>query len=216
VVIVLLAYPLARRLRDGSSATSGVRDANAANELLNRSLQAYQAGKYQDAILDAQSALKARPNFALAYNNLAVSYLQLKQYGDAVRSAEEAIRLQPDLQLAKNNLAWIRQEIAKTNAPAPAPPRAGTADYYLDQSLREYQAGRFEQSVGTAREALKVDPAMAAAYNNIAASYASMKMWDPAIQNAEQALRLKPDLQLARNNLVWALNGKAAAQAGRN
>jgi tetratricopeptide (TPR) repeat protein len=50
---------------------------------------------------------------------------------------------------------------------------------------------------------------MAAAYNNMAASYSSMKMWDPAIENARKAIALKPDFQLARNNLDWALKSKA-------
>jgi len=33
-------------------------------------------------------------------------------------------------------------------------------------------------------------------------------LWDPAIQASQQALRLKPDFQLARNNLAWAMSQK--------
>src|SRR5580658_5464330 len=172
VMIALLVYPLIHRTRDNSSAPSAATDPHSADQQLNRSLQAYQAGKYQEAILDAQAALKARPNFALAYNNLAVSYLQLKMYPEAIQNAEQAIRLQPNLQLAKNNLAWIEREVAKSAAPLSALPHPATADEYLDQSLQHYQAGRFQQSIDAARQALKLDPQMAEAYNNIAASYA--------------------------------------------
>ena len=31
-----------------------------------------------------------------------------------------------------------------------------------------------------------------------------MRQWDDAIQAAREALRLKPDFALARNNLAWA------------
>ena len=58
-------------------------------------------------------------------------------------------------------------------------------------------------------------PAYAEAYNNIAAAYASLGKWDQAIAAAEAALRLKPDFQLARNNLAWAQSQKAKAAAGR-
>jgi len=209
LIVALVAYPLVRRLRDNGSGASPAVDLKSADTQLNRSLQAYQAGNYQEAIAAAHAALKARPGFALAWNNLAVSYLGLKMYDEAIHAAGEAIRLQPDLQLARNNLVWIQQEKAKASGPPPAPLKPGTADYYLDQSLKYYQAGAFQQSIDSARRALAIDPAMAAAYNNIAASYASLKMWDRAIESAQKALQLKPDFQLARNNLNWALNGKA-------
>jgi hypothetical protein len=36
-----------------------------------------------------------------------------------------------------------------------------------------------------------------------------MRLWDPAIQADRQAVRLQPGLQLARNNLAWALQQKS-------
>jgi superkiller protein 3 len=199
-----------------SNGTAAPGQQDAADAELNLSLHAYQEGKYQEAILAAQAALKARPDFALAYNNLAVSYLQLHSYDQALQNAQKALQLQPDLELAKNNLVWIQQEKAKAaGAPLPAPPATGSADYYVNLSLQRYQAGQFQQSIDAARQALKIDPSLATAYNNIAAGYASMKMWDQAIENAQKALQLKPDMQLARNNLAWALNAKATDAAAK-
>ena len=42
------------------------------------------------------------------------------------------------------------------------------------------------------------------AYNNIAADYEDLHQWDPAIEAAKQALKLRPDFQLAKNNLAWS------------
>jgi tetratricopeptide (TPR) repeat protein len=74
--------------------------------LLNKSLALNQVGKYQESIEAAQAALKLRPNYAEAWNNIAAGYESMGRWDDAVAAAKEAIRLKPDFQLAKNNLAW--------------------------------------------------------------------------------------------------------------
>ena len=57
---------------------------------LQLSLEHYQAGRYQEAITAAKTALVANPNSAGAYNNLAVSYLALSMYDEAIHAAQEA------------------------------------------------------------------------------------------------------------------------------
>ena len=52
----------------------------------------------------------------------------------------------------------------------------------------------------------------AAAWNNIAAASASLHRYDEAIAAAQRAIALKPDFQLAKNNLAWALAQKAAGK----
>ena len=61
-------------------------------------------------------------------------------------------------------------------------------------------------------EAIRLKPDYAEGYNNLAAGYEDLQMWDEAIAAAEQAIRLKPDFQLARNNLAWALQQKAKSK----
>jgi tetratricopeptide (TPR) repeat protein len=77
---------------------------------LNASLRDNQAGAFQKSIQDARAALRLRPNFPEAYNNIAAGYASLHQWDLAVAAAQEAIRLKPDYQLAKNNLAWAISE----------------------------------------------------------------------------------------------------------
>ena len=47
----------------------------------------------------------------------------------------------------------------------------------------------------------------------MAAAYAALARWDDAIQAAEQAISLKSDFQLAKNNLAWATTEKGKAGA---
>jgi tetratricopeptide (TPR) repeat protein len=84
-----------------------------------------------------------------------------------------------------------------------------TADQWLSRSQTLFQEGKYVESVGAAQTALYLKPDFAEAYNNIGAAYAALHMWDAAVQADQQALRLNPNMQLARNNLAWALTQKS-------
>ena len=86
----------------------GAQTAPTADSYLEASFQAYQQGKFSESITAAREALKAHPDLALAWNNIAASYNALGLFDDGLRAAQEAIRLQPDFPLAKNNLEWAR------------------------------------------------------------------------------------------------------------
>jgi tetratricopeptide (TPR) repeat protein len=62
---------------------------------------------------------------------------------------------------------------------------------------------------------LHLRPAYAEAYNNIAAGHQALGEWDQAIAAAQQAIRLRPDFQLARNNLAWSQQQKSREQSRR-
>lgn len=89
--------------------------------------------------------------------------------------------------------------------------KSPTAAQLLDLSLVHYRARRYSEAIVAAKQALRLQPNYAEAYNNLAASYAELKQWDEAIDAAQHALILKPDFTLARNNLLWALDEKRRA-----
>ena len=73
---------------------------------LDRSMALYQQHLYKECIAEAQLALKLRPSYAEAYNNIAAAYNEMHDWDRGIAAAGEAVRLKPDFQLAKNNLAW--------------------------------------------------------------------------------------------------------------
>jgi Flp pilus assembly protein TadD len=79
-----------------------------------------------------------------------------------------------------------------------------TAEGWLDRSLRQYQAGSYEASIASSREALKLRPDYAEAFNNMCAAENALGRFDAAIAACERAVGLKPDFPLARNNLAYA------------
>jgi tetratricopeptide (TPR) repeat protein len=81
-----------------------------ADDWLNASLHDHQVGQYLESIKDAEHALRLRPDYAEAYNNIAASYESMGRWDEAIEAARKAVRLKPDFELAKNNLEWAEDQ----------------------------------------------------------------------------------------------------------
>jgi len=60
-------------------------------------------------------ALKLRPDYAQAHNNLGVIYLYLGKVGEARKEFEQALRINPGLLPARKNLEALKK--LKANSP---------------------------------------------------------------------------------------------------
>jgi len=133
---------------------------------------------WDEAIRAEQAAIRLKPDFQLARNNLAWSLAEKNRHMDSLAEAEAEAK----------------------RAPAP--------EKYLNLSLQYHRAGRYQDSIVACREALNLKPDYADAYNNMAAAYNALANWDEAIRAEQEAIRLNPDFQLARGNLNWSLAQK--------
>ncbi len=75
-----------------------------AENYLSLSLYYYDAGLYNECVDACSKAVKIKPDYALAYNNMCSAYNQLKMYDKAIEACNKAIAIKPDFELAKNNL----------------------------------------------------------------------------------------------------------------
>ncbi len=83
-------------------------------KLVDLSLAAYQRNDFRGCVQLARLALKQRPDYPEAYNNLIAAYNSLGRWDDAIEAGREALRLRPDYQLARNNLAWAESHRSQT------------------------------------------------------------------------------------------------------
>jgi protein O-mannosyl-transferase len=72
------------------------------------SLAAYQAKRYRECIAAAEEALKLRPDYAEAYNNIAAGHIAVGEWDAAIAAAERAVQLKPNFTLARGNLEYAR------------------------------------------------------------------------------------------------------------
>jgi tetratricopeptide (TPR) repeat protein len=199
---------------------------------MNYGLTQMEKGELATAYDDFERARSLSPGYSLVEVNLGVVSGALARHAEAEQHFRRAIELAPaDSQSYSYYSRWLESRsrgpeahgaltrAASLNPSDPEPRRrlallqsrkAGPSpEDYLARSLGYHQAGRYQECIRAAEEALRLRPDYAEAYNNIAASYQSMARLDEAIAAAEQAVRLKPDFQLARNNLQYAREQKS-------
>ena len=152
-------------------------------------------------------AIKLKPRFCDAYNNLASSHMQLGQTHEAIETYQMALVLNPALVDAHCNLGNLFK-----------------AQGQLDEARRSYLeairikpdfaiawsnlAGVFkdEGQVATAvayyREAIRLCPRFADAYSNLGSALKEQGALGEAAQCYQTALKLRPDFAIAHGNLA--------------
>jgi tetratricopeptide (TPR) repeat protein len=66
---------------------------------------------YNECVGACEKALKLKPDFALAYNNICSAYNAMEQWQKAADACKKAIEIDPNMQLAKNNLTVSLQHL---------------------------------------------------------------------------------------------------------
>jgi len=168
-------------------------------------------GRMPEAVQNLNKVLELAPARSDARSLLMGIYYEQSEFERLALLANQTLQIDPNNQEAIDYLSLskgkskldIVLEKARTNK---------TPGDFITLSLAYYEAGQFENSIDAAKEALKLNPNNAEAYNNICAGYNNLKMWDKAIDACEKAVRLNPNFQLAKNNLAWARSQKKASQ----
>jgi Flp pilus assembly protein TadD len=78
---------------------------------LDLSLQYYREERYAESIAASRAALRLRPNYAEAWNNICAAYNKLGRYEEAAAACEQALHYKPDFELARNNLHYAREKL---------------------------------------------------------------------------------------------------------
>ena len=139
-------------------------DAKAHREL---GLALHQKGRIDEAIPHYRSALTIKPDYAEAHNDLGVALLQQGQTSEAIRQFKETLTLIPGNVETLDNLAWV---LATASPPSlrngaeavefaeRAAKLTGSKDASVlnTQSAAYAAAGRFEEALATAQQALRI------------------------------------------------------------
>jgi Flp pilus assembly protein TadD len=130
-------------------------------------LALHQKGRIAEAIPHYQRALAIKPDYAEAHNDLGVALLQNGQASEAIRQFKETLTLIPNNTETLDNLAWLLATAS------PASLRNGSeAVQFAERAVKwnegkdpsvlntlsaaYAEAGRFEDAMATARQALRL------------------------------------------------------------
>jgi tetratricopeptide (TPR) repeat protein len=175
---------------------------------LNLSLISYQENDFRGCIKYAAQSLKLKPDYSEAYNNIGSAYSMMAKFDSAEIALKQAIHIRPDYPLAINNIRLAEKRKSQVRVFMDAIKSNPTEQSYLSLSLYFYREGMYAKCIESAQDALKINPKSADAYNNICSAYNNLKKWDKAIEACNRAVELKPDFQLAKNNLQFAMQRK--------
>jgi tetratricopeptide (TPR) repeat protein len=136
------------------------------------------AGNFREAFANYEQALRLRPDFGEAYNDLGIVWHRLGEWGRAEGCYRQAIRLMPSFAQAYNNLGSALREQELTLIPGGDVNQQGEHD---------------REVVGYYREALRLKPRDAAISINLAVALAEQGLLDEALAQIRQTLEFQPD-----------------------
>jgi len=170
-------------------------------------------GEPAAALAPIEEALRLRPAYPGAHNNLGLALQKLGRTGEAVTHYREALRLRPDFPEAAHNLGVALESLGRPGQAAEVyaqalklhPKSAGLHDR-LGQALQGL--GSLEEARAHIRQALDLNPGFAEAHNSMGNLLQRMDRAAEAEAEYREALRLKPDYPEARTNLGIALQAQ--------
>ena len=133
-------------------------------------------GNLEEATALFREAVRLKPDFAEAHNNLGLALQEQGQLAAAVAQYQQALRLKPNYVNAHYNLG-----------------NALKAQGQLAAAVAQYQ------------EAVRLKPDYAEAHNNLGGAFRDQGKLDEALVCYRRALELKPDFAWVHSNLVYTL-----------
>jgi len=175
-----------------------------------RGISLAREGRWDEAVASFWEAVRLRPDYTDAFNNLGnVLYFQ-KKHDEAIAAYEEAVRLSPDHAGAHSNLGEVlrhrgRLADALKHCRRAVELRPDMAQAHNHLGLALSASEQFEEAAAHCAEAVRLDPDLAEAHHGLGYALLQLRRVDDAVAAIETALRLKPDLAEAHGNLAAAL-----------
>ena len=119
-----------------------------------------------------KEAIRIKPDYAEAHNNLGGTFGNLGMYREAVEAYKEAIRIKPDF-----------------------------AEAHFSLGVAYEKLGMYREAIGACKEAIRIKPDLAEAHYNLGVTYRKLGMYREAIGAYKEAIRIKPDYAEAHFSL---------------
>jgi tetratricopeptide (TPR) repeat protein len=152
----------------------------------------FQSGRFDEAIAECQRALKIKPDFAAAHNNLGAALVENRRGGNGARRQDGAV-----------DEAIVHYQTALQIDP-------DFAQAHSNLGIALLLKGQVDEAIVHYQKALEINPNYAEARYNLGNAFLAEGKYGESIANYEAALRKRPDYFEAHYNLgrVLATIGK--------
>jgi len=179
------------------------------------------SGRFAEAIAECQEALKIKPDFAAAHNNLGVALLRNKGSGDgalghdgavdeAIEHYRKALQINPDFTQAHKNLGIVfmrkglmDEAIAQFQKTLELEPNDAQAEFSLGSAF--LQRREVDEAIAHYQKAVEIRPDYAEARNYLGNAFVGEGKYSEAIANYEAAVRIRPNYSEAHHNMACVL-----------
>jgi len=179
-----------------------------------------QSGRFDEAIAECREALKIKPDFAAAHNNLGDALIQNKPGGgtvpgqnaldEAIGHYRAALQIKPDFMQARSNLGnvllqkgQVDEAIAQFQKILEMDPHIAEAEFSLGKAF--LQKREVNEAIAHYQKALEIDPDYAEAQYYLGNAFIAEDKYSEAIANYEAAVRTRPDFFEAHHNMGCVL-----------
>ncbi|MEM1167814.1 MAG: tetratricopeptide repeat protein [Cyanobacteria bacterium P01_H01_bin.35] len=152
-------------------------------------------------------AINQQPYWAEVYANLGSIYAQKQQWQLAIECYQKAIKIQPDVVGFYRNLGKIWQQLGKVELARDCQQQVlnlekqyATASEHLKQGKSLWENGEIEKATADLQTAIKLNPSLAVAYQNLGDILLEIQDFNEAINYYQKAIDIKPEL--------WAVHHK--------
>lgn len=161
--------------------------------------------RWKDSLSLFNAAVETDPH-PVAYNNIAVVYLDRRDYELAIAPLTRAIEMDPRYVKAYINRITAyqktgRQEEAKADLAEMVKMEPRNAEGYNSRADVLLDLGRYDEAIVDFTSAIKLAPNAANSYNNRASARFMKGDYGAAIQDCQHAIQLNPRYANAYNNL---------------
>ena len=164
------------------------------------------SGRLEEAVASYTKALKLKPGYAEAHNNLGNALNALGRQDEAIASYSRALELKPGYAEAHNNLGNVLNDLGRHEGALASLTRAVELRpefAVAHNSLGNAFVGlrQFAEAVASYSRAVELKPGYVEAHDNLGQVYNRMGRQNEAIASLTRALELRPDFAEAHVNL---------------
>lgn len=175
-------------------------------------------GDLDRAAMCFRQAFAADPKYADACRNLGVVLFESGKLDDAIAACRKALEVRPDFADAYNTLGNIfqrRGQIEEATAGRQEAPVLGSLSDGNGPGSALRGKCAFEEAEESYLGALAINPDFVDVHNNLATLYQNMARLDLAVGHFKEAVRIQPDNEIARAQLLYQLAHMCAWDALR-